>query len=302
MILKQRYESKELLILRALNVRMSVSEKERNYYLNLEKGFVGEQQFDLLLDSLPTEHYIVIHDFIYEISNTFFQIDTILISGNTIYIFEVKNFEGDFYIEKERWYSVTSENEIKNPLLQLQRCETLFRRLLKELGFVGTIKPYLIFINPEFHLFHAPRNLQIISPTQLNRFLNGIKHNQSFITNQDRIISEKLLTIYLQESPYSRVPNYTYEQLKKGIYCPKCYSFFRESLLCSKCGYYETLTAAVNRQVLEYNLLFPNEKITTNVVYEWCGGIYSKKVIRTILSRNFISNGFGKAFYFTIKG
>lgn len=300
MILKQRVESKELRTLRALNARMSLLEKERNYYLNLEKGFVGELEFDMLVEELPTEHYLVIHDFIYEISNTVFQIDTIILSGNTIYIFEVKNFEGDFYIEKDSWYSGTSDTEIKNPLLQLQRCETLFRRLLKELGFIGTIKTYLIFINSEFHLYNAPRNSQIIFPTQLNRFLNGFKNNPTLITNQDQNISKKLLSIYLTESPYSRIPKYSYDQLKKGIYCPKCFSFFQKSLNCSICGYKEDLPPAVERQVREYNLLFPEEKITTSVIYDWCGRIRSERTFRNLLLNNFKMNGYGKSRFYLI--
>ncbi|QOR67551.1 NERD domain-containing protein [Cytobacillus suaedae] len=301
LILKQRFESKELKMFRALNSRMSLLEKDRNYYLNLEKGFVGELGFDLLVEALPTENYLVIHDFIYEISNTVFQIDTIILSGNTIYIFEVKNFEGDFYIEKDAWYSGTSDNEVKNPLLQTQRCETLFRRLLKELGFVGTIKSYLIFINLEFHLYHAPRNSQMIFPTQLSRFLNGFRNNPTSITKQDQNISKKLLSIYLTESPYSRIPKYTYDQLKKGIYCPKCYSFFQRSLHCSNCGYKEDLPTAVDRQVREYNLLFPEEKITTNVIYDWCGGLRPERTIRAVLLKSFKVNGYGKSRFYTIE-
>ncbi|WP_395858190.1 nuclease-related domain-containing protein [Cytobacillus firmus] len=32
--------------------------------------------------------------------------DSLLITGGGIYIFEVKNYEGDFYIEQDRWYTI----------------------------------------------------------------------------------------------------------------------------------------------------------------------------------------------------
>ncbi|WP_422392315.1 nuclease-related domain-containing protein [Niallia oryzisoli] len=87
-----------------------------------------------------------------------------------MYLFEVKNFAGDFYIEKDTWYS-KSGNEIQNPFDQLKPCESLYRRLVHDLGLGSTfsIEAYLIFIHPEFTLYQTPLHLPAIFPTQLNR-------------------------------------------------------------------------------------------------------------------------------------
>ncbi|MBP1940741.1 hypothetical protein J2Z26_000460 [Bacillus luteolus] len=300
LILKQRVESKELRTFRALNARMSLLEKERNYCLNLEKGFVGELDFDLLVSQLSNEKYLALNDLIYDINSKVFQIDSLLISNNTVYLFEVKNYEGDFYIEKDRWYSV-SDTEIQNPILQLQRAETLILRLLKEIGFSGIVRPFLIFINPEFHLYNAPRNPQIIFPSQLNRFVNELSFKMSGVTSHDRKISKHLLSLHLKESPYSRIPKYTYEQLNKGIYCPCCHTFFTESLVCSQCGYIEEYSGAIFRSIIEFNLLFPEERITTKAIWEWCGQVFPKKSIRNTLLSKFKMIGYGKSSYFIIK-
>jgi hypothetical protein len=300
LIIKQRIESKELQILRALYVRMKLSETDKNYYLYLEKGFKGEVEFDSLIgSSLPNEAYIAVNDFIYEMNNTVFQVDSLLVSNNTIYLFEIKNFEGDFYIEKDRWYS-SSDTEIKTPTLQLQRTETLTRRLLKELGFSIIVKPYLIFINPEFHLYNAPRNPQIIFPTQLNRFLTELNSRMTHTNSLDRKISKKLLSLHLKENPYSRIPKFTYDQLKKGLYCPCCFTFLSSNLLCSNCGHKEDHNTTICRHTHEFNLLFPEDKITTKVIWDWCGQFMAKKTIHSVLSKNFILNGYGKSRFFTI--
>ncbi|MBE4910412.1 NERD domain-containing protein [Bacillus luteolus] len=300
MILKQRTKSNELKILRALDTRLKLLETEKNYYLNLEKGFKGEVEFDLLIEkSIPNETNIAINDFVYEINNTVFQVDSLLVSNNTIYLFEVKNFDGDYYIEKDRWYT-SSDTEIKNPLQQLQRTETLLRRLLKELGFGGIVKPYLIFINPEFHLYNAPRNSQIIFPTQLNRFMYELSNKLMKTNSSDRKLSEKLLVLHLTESPYSRVPKYTYDQLTKGVYCRNCYTFISTPLVCSSCGEVEDHTTAIIRHTHEFNLLFPDDKITTKVIWEWCGQFMAKKTIHSVLSKSFKVNGYGKSRFFTI--
>ncbi|WP_442874236.1 hypothetical protein [Cytobacillus sp. NCCP-133] len=76
-------------------------------------------------------------------------------------------------IEQDRSYTATI-NEVKNPLLQLQRSESLLRRLLQELGYKSPLKAFIIFINPEFHLYQATKNLPAIFPAQINRFMDKI--------------------------------------------------------------------------------------------------------------------------------
>ena len=106
---------------------MNLSEKDHLNYLNLNKGFIGEQHFDEWLHHLP-DNWLILNDLLFEFSHSHFQIDSMVISNSTIYIFEVKNYDGDYYMEDDRWFS-TSGAEIKNPIFQLKRTETLLRKL-----------------------------------------------------------------------------------------------------------------------------------------------------------------------------
>ncbi|MFO1445210.1 NERD domain-containing protein [Bacillus sp. Bva_UNVM-123] len=169
MFMKHRTESRELIILRSLHVRMELSSKEKQYYINLEKGYEGEKKFDELLMKLPIE-WVILNDLLFEMNNSEFQIDSLLFSRNTFHLFEIKNYCGDFYIDGNKWYS-TSGTEIKNPLNQLQRSESLLNNLLKELRIHAPIVPHLVFINPEFTLYQAPLNTCIIFPTQIDRLM-----------------------------------------------------------------------------------------------------------------------------------
>lgn len=310
MLGKPRYESDELQLLRSLHARMDLPEKEVNYYWNIQKGYEGEQRFDGWLMNLPDD-WIVLHDLLFESNNTLFQIDSLLLSPGTIYLFEVKNYEGDYYLENNRWYSKTG-NEIKNPLLQLNRSESLFRRLLQDLGYnpnfgSPSIEAYVIFINPDFYLYQAPLDLPVIFSTQLKRFFNKLNFKpQSKVKNPNSKLADQLLSVHLKESPYSRLPGYTYAQLKKGITCGRCHSFVdkitNKTVICTKCGVEENLVEAVLRSVKEYKLLFPDRKVTTNSVYEWCNRVKPKKRFRKILSFNHILVGHGKSSYFIEKG
>ncbi|MFC0414338.1 nuclease-related domain-containing protein [Cytobacillus solani] len=215
MVIKPRSESKELKLYRMLNMRMDLSVEEVQYYGSLEKGFEGEIQFDAWLESLPeSENRLILNDLLLECNHTTFQIDSLLLVDETLYVFEVKNYEGDFYIDENGRWLTLSKKEIKNPLLQLERSESLLRQLLQNHGIKTHIEPYVIFINPNFQLYQAPLGQPIIFPTQLKRFSKKLPVKPA---NRKGIqIAEKLLSIHLKESPFKRLPKYTYEQLKKG--------------------------------------------------------------------------------------
>ncbi|QOY36399.1 nuclease-related domain-containing protein [Anaerobacillus isosaccharinicus] len=300
MIIKPRVESLELQLLRSLNMRMNLTEKETNNYINLEKGFIGEQKFDEWLEPLP-DNFLILNDLLLETSNTTFQIDSLVISPDAINIFEVKNYEGDLIVENENWYTRTG-TEIQNPILQLKRCETLLRKLLQQFGHNHTIQVYVVFINPEFYLYQAPLDLPIIFPTQINRFMNKIKLKSLQLKDKHLKLSKQLLAMHLTDSPYKRLPNYDYEILKKGITCEHCHSlntnYKDRMVVCYDCGHIETHKDAILRSVEEFKLLFPDKKITTSVIYDWCKSNIQKKLIQKILSTYFEQISSGRFTYF----
>ncbi|MDM5226832.1 nuclease-related domain-containing protein [Cytobacillus sp. NJ13] len=289
MILKPRNETEELNLLRCLNRKMRLHSKDYSHFLNLEKGLTGEKLFDERLGELPDE-WIIINDLLLEYRNTIFQIDSLLITGDCVYIFEVKNYDGDYYIEQDRWYTA-SNNEVKNPLLQLQRSESLLRRLLQELGCKSPLKALLIFINPEFHLYHSTINFPAIFPAQINRFMDKLKMKSQPPNKIHFKLAETLMSLHLEKTSFDRRPEYTYEGLEKGISCLSCKTFLaplnKLNMICPKCGIIEDITHAVTRSVDEYKLLFPEQKITTASIQEWCKTIHSKKTIRRALVNNF---------------
>ncbi|MCT8136431.1 NERD domain-containing protein [Anaerobacillus sp. CMMVII] len=301
MITKAREESEELLIFRKLNLRKELLEKDKLYYFNLEKGYKGELAFDARIDHLRN-NWIILNDLLLKINETLFQIDKVIIAPEITYLFEVKNFEGDYLFEANNWFTLT-KSEIKNPLTQLQRCESSLRRLLRQIGFKSAIEGRLVFIHPEFHLYCAPPNLPIIYPTQLNRYLNEVIGNTLQLDARHFRLAEKLINLHIEKNPYSQVPSYCYEQLKKGINCPCCGAFYTDIAKlnlfnCKRCNYHEKVETGVLRSIDELLLLFPNRKITKNNVWEWCAIIKSKRIIQKILLKNFDIVGRGKAIHY----
>ncbi|MBS4194461.1 nuclease-related domain-containing protein [Lederbergia citri] len=302
MKIKQRLENKELMVYRLLNSRNKLLNEDSTKLARLEKGFKGELIFDERIDRL-SKSWLILNDIQLESNETDFQIDSIIVAQKLLLLFEIKNHEGDYYIEDDQWYYMNG-TPLQNPMSQLERKELLLQRLLRELGSNIPIESYLVYVNPNFHLYNAPRNPSIIFPTQLNRFFDELNKIPTNISEPHKKLAYKLVSMHKSESR-SNIPKYSYEEVRKGIMCSICCSFrleIKKSIfICKNCEGTENKTTAILRSVDEYHLLFPERKITTINIYEWCKGIVSKKLIQRILSKNFIAKGNAKSTYYDKK-
>lgn len=117
MIYKSRKDSFELKIMKCLKKRMDFSKKEDRYYLNLVKGLEGEQSFDSMAGEL-TSDCLVLNDLLFKTAGTTFQIDSLIITGTSLLLYEIKNYEGEYLFQEERLKMASSNKEIINPLIQ----------------------------------------------------------------------------------------------------------------------------------------------------------------------------------------
>lgn len=289
MFYKSRTEPADLFILKSLATRKSLSPKEEPLYFALNKGFEGEILFDSLTEKLQCE-CLILNDLLLKQNSTFFQIDSLIITSDTIFVFEVKNYEGDYYYEADKLYKIP-KTEITNPLNQLNRSESLLRQFIQTLGFNLPIKANVVFINPEFTLYQTPLNKPFVLPTQIHRYLRKLDQCSSNLKEKHKRLADKIISYHIVDTPFKLSPSYEYEQLQKGITCENCTSlsvFTKGTIcVCHECGYEEAIETAMMRSVMEFKLLFPERKVTTNAIQDWCKIITSKKKIRRILGENF---------------
>lgn len=286
---KLRTKSNELKTLELLNNRMNFESKDKQHFLNLKKGYEGEVIFDTVIKKLQSE-CLILNDLLLGVNSTTFQIDSLVIMHDKIYLYEVKNFEGDYFYESDKLYK-KPKFEIVNPLDQLSRTESLLRQLLSNLKFQIQIESLVVFINPNFTLYQAPLDKPILFSGQIKRYLSNLNGIPSKLTVKHNKIAEQLLALHKTDTPFKQIPPYDYEKLRKGIICSKCQSFFlsvlKRKCVCHNCGQVESVSDAVLRSTLEFKILFPNEKITTNIIHDWCQIVPSKERIRKILKSNF---------------
>lgn len=297
--------SSELQILSHLNARMDLPPSDLRNLQNLEKGYEGEQKFFRLLEKKLTSQCIRIYDLLLESNQTEFQIDNLLIYQNTIFMNEIKHYKGNFIVRDDKWYVVTTEKEIRNPILQIQRSEFLLKQILQQIGFHFNVEARLVFVHPEFTLYQAPYDQSIIFPTQLNHYIQKLNHTSSRLTSKHHKLAEQLIHRHITTSKHDRIPDYHFDDLEKGIVCNLCGGFMTAiniyRLHCAKCRHEERIEFGIMRAVIEYHRLFPNERITTSVINDWCKVINSKKVIRKILIKNMKLIRNGKYSYYVFK-
>lgn len=89
MKLKSRSHPLELMIYSCLNSRMDIAAKEKSHYMNLVKSCEGEKRFDDLHLANAGER-IILNDLLFEANKTFYQMDSLFLPTQTIYLFEVK--------------------------------------------------------------------------------------------------------------------------------------------------------------------------------------------------------------------
>jgi hypothetical protein len=286
---KYRIESNELQMLNLLNTRMELEENDKKRYYRLKKGYEGEVLFDSMTEKLQF-NCLILNDLNLEVNNTSFQIDTLIITSATIYLYEVKYYEGDYYFETDVFYK-TPETEYTNPLFQLSRAASLLRQLLSVLGFSIPIDGSVVFNNPEFTLYQALLGQPLILPNQVNRYLKKLDSTPSNLTKKHKILADKLISLHIKNPPIKHKPTYHYHHLRKGLTCYICNSFSfyidGKKCVCKDCGHREAICDAVMRNVKEFQLLFPDQKITVSVIHEWCGMIVSKRWIRRLLENHF---------------
>ncbi|MEH7384090.1 nuclease-related domain-containing protein [Bacillus sp. JJ1521] len=243
MIFKPRGENTELELFRSLRIRKKLAIEDENNFTYLEKGWHGEQQFDLLLLDLPND-CLILNNLLLKVNNSLFQIDSLLITQKKINIFEIKNNEGDYYFKNDCLHMITGR-EIKNPLNQITRSESLFLQLLQTLRFNVAVESQVIFINPEFYLYEAPIKVPFVFHSQLGRFMKNLESVAASGFSQDHLrLAEKLASLHITKNPFSQLRAYTYDELEKGI-VGRCGCGFmkienQNYLICPICGEFGT--------------------------------------------------------------
>lgn len=297
MAYKERTKSKLLNIFRILSSRMHLASDDYYYYLNLLKGFEGEMCFDEFTEKLK-EFCLILNDLQLENRRSSFQIDALLIFFDRIVLYEIKNYEGVHYWGKDKFTKLNGV-AMENPALQLQKTRVRLELLLQELGCKMEVEAFVVYINPEFTLLGAPVDEQLLLHSQISGYFENLRRGAAPTAEQKKL-ADALVKLHKPDYP-SKMPDYCYENLKKGIPCTTCgalletFSGHRQS--CANCGKKVNVRNAIKTSISDFRLLFPNEPVTSSRLADWCGIGRRDRIFR-ILKEGCIAEGSGNKRYY----
>lgn len=289
--------------LEILKKRSILSGDQQKSLDRMSTGYSGELYLFKRLQSEIHCEPIQLYSLLLKVNSSECQIDCLLIFQNECILIEVKNYQGDFYIESNDWYTL-SKDGIKNPLYQLQRTELLLKQFFKQHQIPLNIRSYVVFTHPEFQLYQAPLNIPIVFPTQLRRFICKFQNIPCQIQKRHHHTVKQLKSQHLLISSYETMPVYNYTHLRKGVTCGKCDDFMVmdgfNHMRCTACDDIDSLEKSTMRNIYDLHRLFPDKNITVQTVAEWTNHHVSKHRIRTILSRNCRCIRMGKYSYYIL--
>lgn len=288
MIFKTRTIPHALLVYEAVAKRQHLSDFDKLQLYTLRKGYDGELIFDAVTEKLK-DHLLVLNDLLL-FKEKYFQLDTLILVGGKLYLYEVKNYEGACYYKDGLIYNLRHK-EVLNPALQVETKATYLRRLLHSRGFSLPIEAFTVFVSPNFFLYETPLKAPILVPGLLDSHFKQLTKNAQPIPPEHYKLAALLRGLHIDPFPHETLPSYQIATLRKGMICANCGSFSLEVkdhyCYCSECQGKERVSQAIVRSTEEFKLLFPKEKVTVNAISEWCAVIPSRHRIQRTLAMGY---------------
>lgn len=282
-----RQKSHDLQYLETLYFRNGLTLEEEREYQNLLKGYRGELQFDMLCHYFSVEKRLMLDDITLRLGKNVTQIDKIIASGNTLYLIDIKNYQGNYCYENHCW--TLNGNILSNNIFeQLRRAVRITQQILNQSGVNLSVKGVLIFMHVDSYIEMNDSVEELtLNASQIPQWLMSLK------TQDDPTAWQQALQTY-------KIPNYRtiritsskcFDKLTKGIRCVNCGSFAtkqqsRFSLKCL-CGHIESKEIAFSRTICEYSVIRHDKVLKKKAICEFIGAEYNPHYVREILKKYF---------------
>ena len=264
--------------MQVLRRRAALSEQVEKEFEKLQGGYLGELEFDKLLDvhlsGLDVYH---VKDYRFKVDDSEVQIDNLLISGDHVYTFEVKNYNFDLVYSNKAWHLVNGE-EFKDLSMQVNRQRLLLQQLLKNGSFYSASNnamSHLVLVNPKQTIYNMPNLDNLIVPSNVDKRPSKICKSNYY---DQSALYEFLESQRLVKSFYDVPVEINYETLRPGTYCYICDStsqldkIHRNLYKCKNCKTaYKILQILLNLQS-ELTALNDSWKITPTMLFKLSGG------------------------------
>ncbi|WP_161878202.1 nuclease-related domain-containing protein [Alkalibacterium sp. MB6] len=304
-VIKDRKKSDLLQGLQILNKRMNLLDRHKKDLYKLEKGLEGELHFDALIKENLKSDSLIVNDLLINYNDTTIQIDSLIITNNAIYLYEVKNYKGTYQLINEQFITLHGD-EIPDPTLQLKKSSQVIRRFLKDAHSHLPLVTHIVFVHPNFHLYNDQVTSPFIYANQIEDHVNTLNRSTNQLSHHRYNLANRLLEHVIVEAPYQKkLPPFQLETVKKGVSCKHCETLLtwenQRNNYCDDCKQVTSIEEAILHAVKQYRLLFSESQLTTNRINHWCGETFHLQTIRKVMMKHFQVVGKTRGTYYIPK-
>ncbi len=241
-------------------------------------GYRGELSLDYHMSQLPQNEHFILHDLRLPLwNNTFFQIDSLLLSRRYFTNYEAKNHSGTLTFEEHQMlqtYEGRTES-YPNPIIQAENQQYHLENLIrKNLDIILPGTSFVVVTNPSSIVKFDPHYEQIASQKVIR--VGAIRQNSELFwkKHQEHLISytdlQKIYQLLIKLDTPSK-PDILQEfridkcDIHPGVYCDKCkcLSMIRVfgTWKCNRCGFLDKMAHV---QALNDYLLLIGNTITNS--------------------------------------
>ncbi|WP_052254758.1 nuclease-related domain-containing protein [Salinicoccus sp. YB14-2] len=280
--------------LKILTYRYDLPKTDRVELENLKRGYDGELEFDrVLTDEFGDVDFIHIKDYCFKVEGEHLestksessidreiQIDNIIIAGDRVLTFEVKNYNFDLKYGETHWTYINGR-KFSDPLIQIRRQQNTLQELIEAFDLAVKVFSTIVFINPNQTIYNLPEHPEIIVRSNLLGKLKKVLWENRHDYSELRAHLEAR---QLSESQYQGEVGVLFEELKPGVFCGACGERLERithlNFLCVRCNKISTKLSAIKRLVWEMKTLNNSWIINPSILSQLSGGEISEGCVR----------------------
>ncbi|WP_414045595.1 nuclease-related domain-containing protein [Macrococcus equi] len=199
--------------------RCWIEKYDEDNLFTLEKGLRGEEYFYYMFKDCAGGAKIWDLRLKHKGRN---QYDFIIVSKGRIVHFDTKYYEGHYNYVNGIFKS-KSDYVISNPLFKLETQHARLKLLVDKLGLDYEVKSYVVFVGEQFQVTGYNGDDRILFDQDLKKIFKSL--NTVEVTSEDIQVARMLMEYHDDSDEYQRIFYYEFEEMKKGVKCPKCRNF-----------------------------------------------------------------------------
>ncbi|SDL14041.1 nuclease-related domain-containing protein [Lacicoccus qingdaonensis] len=277
--------------LHILCARGSGDDKDVQNLKRLAAGYAGDCEFDDWLSSYGRPHWRIFKDIWIDAGGTT-QIDTLLVTGEGVYVFDVKNYSGALEYVDGKWFS-GGKRLNKDIFIQLKRSMEKVNLMHYRMGRPGGLHSSIVFINEHNDVKIVDEvDVEVMMRNDIKRKIHKIADEENWNGSLDIEQVARGVETFIIPCPYKprELEDAEFERLRSGICCAECSGFDvavnRYHVRCG-CGHVESKEKAVLRTICEYGVLRHDRELKINEIEKFLGKVVSRRRLTEILRKNF---------------